>query len=81
MSGKTEEVKGRIKEAAGILSGNKKLSDAGRADQVSGKVKQAEEAEQAVLEAKENALKAQDAAQKALCESKDDAKECATDCE
>jgi uncharacterized protein YjbJ (UPF0337 family) len=41
MSGKTEEVKGRVKESAGVLTGNEKLKNAGRADQASGKVKQA----------------------------------------
>jgi uncharacterized protein YjbJ (UPF0337 family) len=41
MSGKAEEIKGRVKESAGVLSGNQKLKDAGRTDQASGKVKQA----------------------------------------
>jgi uncharacterized protein YjbJ (UPF0337 family) len=51
MSGKTEEVKGRIKEAAGALIGNDKLRDEGKSDQVVGKVKQV--AEKAVEEVKE----------------------------
>jgi len=41
MSGKTDVVKGRIKEAAGALTGNDKLRDEGKADQVVGKTKQA----------------------------------------
>jgi uncharacterized protein YjbJ (UPF0337 family) len=41
MGGKTDEVKGRIKEAAGALTGNDKLRDQGKADQVVGKTKQA----------------------------------------
>ena len=41
MSGKTDEVKGRIKEAAGALTGNDKLRDEGKTDQAVGKAKQA----------------------------------------
>ena len=41
MSGKTDEVKGRIKEAAGGLSGNDKLREEGKTDQAVGKTKQA----------------------------------------
>jgi uncharacterized protein YjbJ (UPF0337 family) len=41
MSGKAEEIKGRAKESAGVLTGNKKLKNSGRADQAVGKVKQA----------------------------------------
>ena len=41
MSGKTDEVKGRIKEAAGALTGNDKLRDEGKTDQAVGKTKQA----------------------------------------
>jgi len=40
MSGKTDVVKGRIKEAAGALTGNDKLRAEGQADQATGKVKQ-----------------------------------------
>lgn len=40
MSGKTDEVKGRIKEAAGALTGNDKLRAEGQADQAVGEVKQ-----------------------------------------
>jgi uncharacterized protein YjbJ (UPF0337 family) len=41
MSGKTDVVKGRIKEAAGALTGNNKLRAEGKTDQVVGKAKQA----------------------------------------
>ena len=50
MSGKTDEVKGRIKEAAGALTGNDKLREEGKTDQVVGKVKQT--AEKAIDEVK-----------------------------
>ena len=41
MSGKTDKVKGRIKEAAGALTGNDKLREEGRTDQAVGEVKEA----------------------------------------
>ena len=41
MSGKTDVVKGRIKEAAGALTGNEQLRREGRSDQAVGKAKQA----------------------------------------
>lgn len=41
MSGKTDVVKGRIKEAAGALTGNDKLRQEGKTDQTVGKAKQA----------------------------------------
>ncbi len=41
MGGRTDEVKGRIKEAAGALTGNDKLRAEGQADQAVGKTKQA----------------------------------------
>jgi uncharacterized protein YjbJ (UPF0337 family) len=40
MSGKTDVVKGRIKEAAGALTGNDKLREEGKVDQAVGKGKQ-----------------------------------------
>jgi uncharacterized protein YjbJ (UPF0337 family) len=43
MSGKTDVVKGRIKEAAGALTGNDKLRAEGKTDEAIGKVKQAAE--------------------------------------
>ena len=39
-SGKTDELKGRVKEAAGALTGDKKLKREGKTDQAVGKVKQ-----------------------------------------
>ena len=41
MGGKTDVVKGRIKEAAGALTGNDKLRDEGKTNQVVGQTKQA----------------------------------------
>ena len=41
MSGKTDVVKGRIKEAAGALTGNDALRDEGKTDQAVGEAKQA----------------------------------------
>lgn len=40
MSGEKDIVKGRIKEAAGALTGNDKLRKSGKTDQTVGKVKQ-----------------------------------------
>ena len=51
MSGKTDVVKGRIKEAAGALTDNDKLREEGKTDQAVGKVK--EVAEKAIEEVKE----------------------------
>lgn len=39
-SGKSDELKGRVKEAAGALTGDKKLKREGKVDQAVGKVKQ-----------------------------------------
>jgi uncharacterized protein YjbJ (UPF0337 family) len=41
MSGKTDIVKGRIKEAAGALTGNDKLREEGKTDEAVGETKQA----------------------------------------
>lgn len=43
MTGKTQELKGRVKEAAGALTGDAKLKREGRLDQAVGKVKQTTE--------------------------------------
>src|SRR3990172_2095511 len=40
MSGKTDQIKGRIKEAAGVLTDNDSLKRKGKLDQVLGKVKE-----------------------------------------
>ncbi len=54
MSGKTDVVKGRLKEAAGALTGNDELRAEGKTDQAIGKVKQiAEKVEQAVKKVRE----------------------------
>ena len=50
-SGKSDKMKGRVKEAAGSLSGNAKLKRKGLADQVVGNIKQILES---VLEMVEN---------------------------
>jgi uncharacterized protein YjbJ (UPF0337 family) len=39
-SGKSDELKGRVKEAAGALTGDEKLKREGKTDQVVGKIKQ-----------------------------------------
>ncbi len=41
MGGKTDVVKGRIKEAAGALTGNDRLREEGKTDQAVGQTKQA----------------------------------------
>jgi uncharacterized protein YjbJ (UPF0337 family) len=66
MGGKTDEVKGRIKEAAGVLTGNDKLREEGRVDQAVGKVKQVVQKVVADVEnaADEAAFKAKRAAKK-----------------
>ncbi len=43
MSGKMDEVKGRLKEAAGAVADDDKLRREGKIDQATGKVKQAAE--------------------------------------
>ncbi len=41
--GKSDELKGRVKEAAGALTGDKKLKQEGKVDQAVGKIKQTAE--------------------------------------
>jgi uncharacterized protein YjbJ (UPF0337 family) len=53
MGGKTDVVKGRIKEAAGALTGNDKLREEGKTDQAVGEAKQAV---QKVADTVENAV-------------------------
>lgn len=43
MSGTSDEIKGRIKEAAGAITDNDQLRREGKIDQATGKVKQAVE--------------------------------------
>ncbi len=39
----TDKIKGRVKEAVGVVTDNQRLKNEGRADQAAGKVKQAVE--------------------------------------
>ena len=39
MSGTTDKVKGRVKEAVGVVTGNRRLKSEGRMDQAAGEVK------------------------------------------
>jgi uncharacterized protein YjbJ (UPF0337 family) len=41
MGGKTDIAKGRVEEAAGVLTGNDKLRNKGKTEQAVGQVKQA----------------------------------------
>jgi len=41
MAGKSDQVKGRVREAAGALTGNDRLRRAGKIDQAAGKAKEA----------------------------------------
>lgn len=60
MSGKSDQVKGRAKEAAGILTGNKDLEAEGKADRLTG------EAEEKIDQAKGKVDEAADKAKDAL---------------
>jgi uncharacterized protein YjbJ (UPF0337 family) len=42
-SGTSDKIKGRVKEAVGVVTENKRLKNEGRMDQAVGKVKQAVE--------------------------------------
>jgi uncharacterized protein YjbJ (UPF0337 family) len=58
MSGKTDVVKGRIKEAAGVLTGDENLRIEGKTDQAIGKTKQAaQETVDTIKKAVKKALK------------------------
>ncbi len=39
MNGTTDKIKGRVEEAAGVLTNDQKLKNRGKVDQASGKVK------------------------------------------
>jgi uncharacterized protein YjbJ (UPF0337 family) len=43
MSGKADEIKGRIKEAVGDLTDDQDMKDSGKVDKAAGKVKQGAE--------------------------------------
>jgi uncharacterized protein YjbJ (UPF0337 family) len=51
MSGAADTIKGRVKEAVGIVTNDQKLKDEGRVDQAVGKVKKT--VEQVIDKAKE----------------------------
>ena len=51
MSGTTDTIKGRVKEAVGVVTDDQKLKDEGRVDQAVGKVKKT--VEQVIDKAKE----------------------------
>jgi uncharacterized protein YjbJ (UPF0337 family) len=53
-TGTKDKAKGRIKEAAGALSGDKKLKSEGKLDQLTGKIKDAVET---VVDKTKDALK------------------------
>ena len=40
MAGKTDEVKGRAKQAAGVVTGDKTLENEGKVDRAAGKLKE-----------------------------------------
>ena len=76
MSGKTDVVKGRIKEAAGVLINNDKLRAEGQTDQAVGQVKQA--AQKVVDTAQDAAVKIGRAAKKTARQAVKAAKDVAT---
>jgi uncharacterized protein YjbJ (UPF0337 family) len=58
MTGKAEEIKGRVKEAAGAIADNDQMRREGKIDQAAGKVKQAaEKTVDAIQNAAKNANK------------------------
>ena len=67
MGGKTDEVKGRIKEAAGVLIDNDELRTEGKVDQAFGKVERA--AQEMADKAAKAAADATDKAKKVLCKA------------
>jgi uncharacterized protein YjbJ (UPF0337 family) len=72
MKGSVEVAKGRVEEAAGVLTNNEKLRVKGQTDQAMGRVKQAAESgvRQARNAARKSVDKAKDVAQKAVDKSK-----------
>ena len=64
MGGKTDVVKGRIKEAAGALTGNDELREEGKTDQAVGKAEQA--AQEVAGKVKKAATKVVDKVRKAM---------------
>jgi len=43
MSGTSDKIKGRVKEAVGVLTDDQRLKDEGKLDQTTGKIKKAVE--------------------------------------
>ena len=72
MKGSTTVVKGRIEEAAGVLTGNDRLRAKGRTHQAVGHVKQA--AEEGVRQARKSARKIADRARNTARKAVDKAK-------
>lgn len=72
MKGAIHVVKGRIEEAAGVLSGNKKLRHKGQTDQAVGQMKQA--GEKGVKKARQAARKIMDTAKSVAQKGVDKAK-------
>ncbi|WP_082538187.1 CsbD family protein [Angustibacter sp. Root456] len=71
MSGKSDKAKGRVEEAAGVLSGDEELQAEGKRDQLAGKAKnktaQAEQkVEHGIDKAKEAIKSARDKTKEAL---------------
>jgi len=64
MGGKIDVAKGRIKEAAGVLTGNDALREEGRTDQAVGEVKDA--VEKVADKVKDTVEKTKDAVKKSL---------------
>lgn len=86
MGGKTDVVKGRVKEAVGALTGNDRLRAEGKSDQAVGKVKQVVQtavaktkvaAQTTVRAAKETTSQVVNTAKSATRKSVDKAKEAA----
>ena len=55
MSGKTDEIKGRVKKAVGELTGNRRLKREGDIDKAAGKVKQGVDKVKETLQGKRKA--------------------------
>ena len=54
MSGKSDEIKGRVKKAVGELTGDKQLKREGDIDKAAGKVKQGVDKVKDILQGKNN---------------------------
>ena len=54
MSGTSDKIKGRVKEAVGALTDDQRLKDEGRLDQTTGKIKEGVES---VIDKAKNAVK------------------------